>query len=224
MAKRLGVTDPTQLRAIEAAALLHDMGKLAIPEHILNKPGKLTDAEFDTMKRHSDIGADLLSSIRFPYPVVPIVRHHHERWDGDGYPSGIAGTDIPLGARILSVVDCFDALNSDRPYRKRLSLEDSFAILRRRSGSDVRSFIVDLFCEVYSEIAQLANAVGQQARSLAVPYGVTDVSTPPVITDPLPVRRSQPRFGSRSVSASLTDVSEAILRVTPSIGSAVLRI
>ena len=120
LAKRLGVTDQQQLQAIAAAALLHDMGKLAIPEHILNKPGKLTPAEFEKMKRHADIGADLLSSIKFPYPVVPIVRHHHEFWNGGGYPSGVAGTDIPLGARILSVVDCFDALTSDRPYRPRL--------------------------------------------------------------------------------------------------------
>ena len=90
LAKRLGVTDPQQITAIETAALLHDMGKLAIPEHILNKPGKLTAAEFDKMKRHADIGADLLSSIRFPYPVVPIVRHHHENWNGTGYPTGIS--------------------------------------------------------------------------------------------------------------------------------------
>ena len=127
LAKRLGVHEERQLRAIETAALLHDMGKLAIPEHILNKPGKLTDAEFDKMKRHADIGADLLSSVRFPYPVVPIVRHHHEAWDGSGYPSGIARTDIPLGARILSVVDCFDA-HSDRPYRPRLEKDEAFRI------------------------------------------------------------------------------------------------
>ena len=91
LAKLLGVNDEGQLKAIEAAALLHDMGKLAIPEHILNKPGKLTGAEFDKMKRHADIGADLLSSVKFPYPVVPIVRHHHERWDGKGYPAGNRG-------------------------------------------------------------------------------------------------------------------------------------
>ena len=139
LAARLGVTDEQQLRAIEAAALLHDMGKLAIPEYILNKPGKLTPAEFEKMKRHADIGADLLSSISFPYPVVPIVRHHHENWDGAGYPSGLSGHDIPLGARILSVVDCFDALTSDRPYRPRMSDEDSFAILRDRSGRMYRS-------------------------------------------------------------------------------------
>ena len=94
LAKALGVTEERQLRAIEAAALLHDMGKLAIPEFILNKPGKLTAREFSVMKTHAAVGADLLSSIQFPYPVVPIVRHHHENWDGTGYPDGIRGADI----------------------------------------------------------------------------------------------------------------------------------
>lgn len=135
LARRIGVGDHRQVKAIEAAALLHDMGKLGIPEHILNKPGRLTTTEFDRMKQHAGLGADLLSSIRFPYPVVPIVRHHHESWDGGGYPSGIAGTDIPLGARILSVVDCFDALTSDRPYRPRLSTDQAFDIIRERRGT-----------------------------------------------------------------------------------------
>lgn len=165
LAQRLGVTDDQQLRAIEAAALLHDMGKLAIPEHILNKPGKLTPAEFEKMKRHADIGADLLSSISFPYPVVPIVRHHHENWDGNGYPSGLSGHDIPLGARILSVVDCFDALTSDRPYRPRMSDDDSFAILRERSGRMYDPLVVDTFIDVFPEISPLAIQAGQQARS-----------------------------------------------------------
>lgn len=165
LARRLGVTDEQQLRAIEAAALLHDMGKLAIPEYILNKPGKLTAAEFEKMKRHADIGADLLSSISFPYPVVPIVRHHHENWDGNGYPSGLSAHDIPLGARILSVVDCFDALTSDRPYRPRMSDEDSFAILRERSGKMYDPLVVDTFISVFSEISPLAIQAGQQARS-----------------------------------------------------------
>ena len=93
------------------------MGKLAIPEFILNKPGKLTASEFAVMKTHAALGADILSSIEFPYPVVPIVRYLHENWDGSGYPEGIRGADIPIGARILSVVDCYDALTSDRPYR-----------------------------------------------------------------------------------------------------------
>ena len=113
----LGINDERLLKAVEAAALLHDMGKLAIPEYILNKPGKLTPAEFDKMKLHAALGADILSAIQFPYPVVPIVRHHHENWDGTGYPDKLRGTEIPLGARILSVVDCYDALTSDRPYQ-----------------------------------------------------------------------------------------------------------
>jgi putative nucleotidyltransferase with HDIG domain len=166
LAKRLGVEDRQQLQAIEAAALLHDMGKLAIPEHILNKPGKLTPGEFEKMKRHADIGADLLSSIPFPYPVVPIVRHHHENWDGTGYPNRIAGTDIPLGARILSVVDCFDALTSDRPYRPRLSDAAAFDILNERRGTMYDPLVVDAFIEAYPSIAPAAILAGQQAKTL----------------------------------------------------------
>jgi putative nucleotidyltransferase with HDIG domain len=169
LAQRLGVTDERQLKAIEAAALLHDMGKLAIPEHILNKPGKLTAGEFETMKRHSDIGADLLSSIPFPYPVVPIVRHHHESWDGTGYPNRISGTDIPLGARILSVVDCFDALTSDRPYRPRLSTEAAFAILQERRGTMYDPLVVDAFTSAYSSIGPSAIRAGEDARTLVPP-------------------------------------------------------
>jgi putative nucleotidyltransferase with HDIG domain len=172
LAKRLGVSDDHQLKAIAAAALLHDMGKLAIPEHILNKPGRLTAAEFDKMKRHADIGADLLSSIKFPYPVIPIVRHHHENWDGTGYPVGIGGTDIPLGARILSVVDCFDALTSDRPYRPRLSVDDAFSILMDRRGTMYDPFVIDAFIASYAEIAPAAIKAGQDARSFIDGTGV----------------------------------------------------
>jgi HD-GYP domain-containing protein (c-di-GMP phosphodiesterase class II) len=131
----MGVDDEKLIQAIEAASLLHDMGKLGVPENILNKPGKLTTAEFEIMKTHSSIGADLLAAIEFPYPVVPIVRHHHENWDGSGYPDGLSGTEIPLGARILSVVDCFDALTSDRPYRKQLSDAEAIRILKDRRGT-----------------------------------------------------------------------------------------
>lgn len=176
LARRLGVRDESQIRAIEAAALLHDMGKLAIPENILNKPGKLSDAEYDKMKQHASIGADLLSAIRFPYPVVPIVRHHHEFWNGKGYPGGIAGTDIPLGARILSVVDCFDALNSDRPYRPKLSPEEAFAVLRERRGVMYDPLVVDTFIDAYDEIAPIAISAGEQARSLITPGTFTEES------------------------------------------------
>lgn len=153
LAKHLGVSDEKLIKAIEAAALLHDMGKLAVPEYILNKPGKLTPAEFEKMKLHAGVGADILSAINFPYPVVPIVRHHHENWDGTGYPTGIKGTDIPIGARILSVVDCFDALTSDRPYRAKLSDEEALAILAERRGTMYDPLIVDTFMRVYAEIA-----------------------------------------------------------------------
>jgi len=150
LAREVGVKDDGLLKAIEAAALLHDMGKLAVPEYILNKPGKLTEAEFEKMKLHASVGADILSAIDFPYPVVPIVRHHHENWDGTGYPSAIKGTDIPIGARILAVVDCFDALTSDRPYRPKLSDEEALAILHQRRGSMYDPLIVDTFARVHS--------------------------------------------------------------------------
>src|SRR5213592_3943825 len=143
LAQHVGVREERLIKAIEAAALLHDMGKLAVPEYILNKPGKLTTAEFEKMKLHASVGADILSAIDFPYPVVPIVRHHHENWDGTGYPDKVTGTDIPIGARILSVVDCFDALTSDRPYRPRMSDDAALHILRERRGSMYDPLIVD---------------------------------------------------------------------------------
>jgi diguanylate cyclase (GGDEF)-like protein/putative nucleotidyltransferase with HDIG domain len=155
LARTVGVKDPAQIRAIEAASLLHDMGKLAVPEYILNKPGALTPAEFEKMKLHASVGADILSAIAFPYPVVPIVRHHHESWDGSGYPDGLRGSEIPIGARILSVVDCFDALTSDRPYRPRLSDAEAIKILLDRRGSMYDPLIVDTFIEVHAQIAPL---------------------------------------------------------------------
>jgi HD-GYP domain-containing protein (c-di-GMP phosphodiesterase class II) len=152
LGKALGISDIGLLKAIEAAALLHDMGKLAIPEHILNKPGKLTDAEFEKMKLHAGIGADILSAIEFPYPVVPIVRHHHENWDGTGYPDKLSGTNIPIGARILAVVDCYDALTSDRPYRPSLSDEAAVEILKDRRGRMYDPFVVDTFIRVHNDL------------------------------------------------------------------------
>ena len=160
LARALGITDELELKAIEAAALLHDTGKLAVPEHILNKPGKLTAAEFEKMKRHVDVGADILSLVHFPFPVVPIVHCHHENWDGTGYPRGIAGEAIPIGARILSVVDCFDALTSDRPYRGRMTAEAAVQILRERRGRMYDPRVVDTFIEVYRSIPDCSGRRG----------------------------------------------------------------
>ncbi len=166
LARKMGLTSEADIKAIEAAALLHDMGKLAIPEYILNKPGKLTEAEFEKMKRHASIGAEILSAIDFPYPVVPIVRYHHESWDGSGYPDGLSGESIPIGARILSVVDCFDALTSDRPYRPRLSETEALQIVNDRSGTMYDPTVVRRFTEVYRQIAPPEAELGQRESLL----------------------------------------------------------
>jgi putative nucleotidyltransferase with HDIG domain len=176
LAKALGVVDEVTIKAIKAAALLHDTGKLAVPEHILNKPGKLTPLEFEQMKLHVDVGADILSSIDFPYPVVPIVRAHHENWDGSGYPRGLKGEDIPIGARILSVVDCYDALTSDRPYRPALSDADAMKIVLERRAKMYDPDVVDTFVRVYREIAAEVmepvahqDALSKIGRAIAAP-------------------------------------------------------
>ena len=151
LAHKLGIVDDLQVQALKAASLLHDVGKLAVPEHILNKPGRLTPSEFEIMKRHAPVGADILSVIGFPYPVVPIVRHHHENWDGTGYPDGLSGAAIPIGARILQVVDCFDALTSHRPYRPRMEDGQALKILADRRGTMYDPDVVDAFFELHAD-------------------------------------------------------------------------
>src|SRR5687767_644042 len=191
LARAVGVRDELMIKAIEAAALLHDTGKLAVPEHVLNKPGKLTSSEFDQMKRHVDVGADILSAIDFPYPVVPIVRCHHENWDGSGYPRGVRGDDIPIGARILSVVDCYDALTSDRPYRRALSREAAFEILLERRGATYDPLVVDTFIRVLPGIVEHAGGssvpnaaftqISQSAAATAAPSGPVEPATEAVL-------------------------------------------
>lgn len=145
LGKLLGASGD-ELKALEAASLLHDIGKLAVPDHILNKPGKLTSAEFERMKIHPNVGGDILRKVGFPYPVEPMVRHHHERWDGKGYPDGLKEKEIPLGARILAVVDCYDALRADRPYRKGVTIEWAENYLKERSGTLYDPRVVNAFC------------------------------------------------------------------------------
>jgi putative nucleotidyltransferase with HDIG domain len=174
LARELGVTDEDTLCALEAAALLHDTGKMAVPEHILNKPGRLTAAEFETMKRHAPIGAQILASIEFPYPVAPVVRHHHENWDGTGYPDGLKGEEIPLGARILSVVDCFDALTSDRPYRGRMTEQEALHIILDRRGIQYDPAVVDAFIACYDRIMPPRDAAPRPSLSIAPVVEVVD--------------------------------------------------
>jgi putative nucleotidyltransferase with HDIG domain len=144
VARLLGCSD-TEVEALKAGALLHDIGKIAVPDYILNKPGKLTAAEFEKMKMHTIAGAQILGRVEFPYPVVPVVRHHHERWDGKGYPDGLAGEDIPLTARILSVVDCFDAVREDRQYRKGLTRDEAINLIMQGSGTQYDPRVVGMF-------------------------------------------------------------------------------
>ncbi len=149
--------DESLMKALLTASFLHDIGKLAVPEHILNKPGKLTPEEFEKMKIHPVVGAEILERVRFPYPVVPIVRSHHEAWNGSGYPDGLKGEEIPIGARILTAVDCFDALASERPYRKALPLAEAMEMVRSKSGSLFDPEIVRLLDLHYLELEEQAH-------------------------------------------------------------------
>jgi putative nucleotidyltransferase with HDIG domain len=199
LARALGVADEPSIKALEAAALLHDTGKLAVPEHILNKPGRLTAAEFEKMKLHVDVGADILSLVDFPYPVVPIVRCHHENWDGTGYPRGVKGEDIPLGARILSVVDCFDALTSDRPYRPRLTDAAALDIIRARTGTMYDPHVVETFIRVYRDIP-IGDDIAERHRDVLEALGrgrVAEAEAPPA---PVPAAAAPAALSSEALA------------------------
>src|SRR5437588_10102683 len=155
LAKDLKLNDE-DMDALRAAALLHDIGKLAVPEHIINKPGRLTPEEFEKMKIHPVVGAEILEQVKFPYPVVPIVMAHHETWDGSGYPHGCRGEEIPIGARILSTVDCLDALASNRQYRQALPLEEAMNRVADQAGKGFDPKVVALLQKHYVELEEIA--------------------------------------------------------------------
>src|SRR5215472_1861094 len=154
VAKELGIS-PAEMEALHAAALLHDIGKLAIPEHIISKPGRLTPEEFEKMKIHPLVGAEILERVRFPYPVVPIVRAHHEKWDGSGYPYGLKGTEIPIGARILSAVDFLDAMASDRQYRRALPMQEVMKRLDTESGKSFDPKVIAVLQRRHRQLEKL---------------------------------------------------------------------
>src|SRR5208337_3054449 len=155
LAREMGLNED-ETEALRAASVLHDIGKLAVPEHIISKPGRLTPEEFEKMKIHPIVGAEILEQVDFPYPVVPIVRAHHEKWDGSGYPNGLAGEAIPIGARILAAVDCLDALASDRQYRKALPLPDAMAKVVAEAG---RSFDPEVVAALRNRYLELESMV-----------------------------------------------------------------
>src|SRR6266850_1692753 len=168
-----------EIAALKAGALLHDIGKLAVPAHIINKPGRLTPAEFEKMKIHTTVGAQILSRVDFPYPVLPIVRHHHEQWDGLGYPDGLKGEQIPITARIISVVDCFDSVREDRPFRRGMTRDEAIAFLLRGSGNHFDPNVVELFIKhlprLEAEIAAVGLPQQLSPNEVREPLALTEV-------------------------------------------------
>ena len=161
---RMGMSE-NDVQGVKTAALLHDIGKLAVPEHILSKPGPLTPEEFQKIRAHPKVGADIVSSVPFPYPVAPLILSHHERWDGKGYPGGLKGEEIPLGARILSVVDYFDALMAERPYHKAMTLRRGGRAAAAGSRQGARSAVVTTFLELLPALAEPKRLAVEQARA-----------------------------------------------------------
>ena len=229
--------DKLAMQALQTAAFLHDIGKLAVSEHIINKPGKLTPEEFEKMKIHPVVGADILERVRFPYPVVPIVRSHHEWWNGTGYPDGLKGEDIPLGARVLTVVDCFDALVSDRPYRKGMSSQQALAIIRSMSGKQFDPAVVAIFeqCHAASELRSEAlvdsaftplNTEVEVWRGLAPGAGFesgSDEHAPPRTTAALieSTPRAEPAAGIESLRliAAASQEAQTLFEMSQSLGN-----
>ena len=148
LAMKSGLGDPDLLRAIETAALFHDVGKLAIPDRLLGKPGPLTREEYDQVKQHAAIGADLLTGLSLPGPLALLVRHHHENWDGSGYPGRLRGEEIPVGARALSIADCYDAMTSDRPYRRAMGHTAAMTMMSQRRGTMFDPQMTDAFLQI----------------------------------------------------------------------------
>jgi diguanylate cyclase (GGDEF)-like protein/putative nucleotidyltransferase with HDIG domain len=144
LAKAAGLS-ADEIQGVKTAALLHDIGKLAVPEHILSKPGPLTEEEFQKIRIHPQVGAEIIAAVPFPYPVAPLILSHHERWDGKGYPHGLAGAAIPTGARILTIVDYYDAVTTERPYHRALSSESAVAILKHEAGRALDPDLVTTF-------------------------------------------------------------------------------
>ncbi len=165
--KEMGLGE-ADLSALRAAALLHDIGKLAVPEYIVTKPGKLTPQEFEKMKIHPLVGAEILEQVNFPYPVAPVVRAHHEKWDGSGYPLGLAGEEIPLAARILSAVDCLDAVASDRQYRRALSPVEAMAVVQGESGKSYDPRVVEVLGRRFLQLEEEAIRLNESKAKLSV--------------------------------------------------------
>ena len=205
IAKELELSE-AEFEALRAAALLHDIGKLAVPEHIINKPGRLTPEEFEKMKIHPVVGAEILKHVGFPYPVVPIVRSHHEKWNGSGYPDGLRGLEIPMGARILAAVDCLDALASDRQYRRALPLDQAMEHVARAAGTEFDPRVVDVLKRRYIELERLAQATSSEPLQ---PRLSTDVKVERGLEPSAGFERTAPAASVSDSESFLTSIAAA---------------
>jgi diguanylate cyclase (GGDEF)-like protein/putative nucleotidyltransferase with HDIG domain len=177
LAKAIGMNE-SEIQGVKTAALLHDIGKLAVPEHILSKPGPLTQEEFQKIRIHPQVGAEIIAGVPFPYPVAPLILSHHERWDGKGYPSGIKGEDIPAGARILAVVDYFDALTSERPYHKAMTDDGAIGLLRQEAGKALDPRLVQMFIDNLDRLRAEAETTPDTVRTLNLPTSTGETGRP----------------------------------------------
>ncbi|HSQ20299.1 MAG TPA: HD domain-containing phosphohydrolase, partial [Blastocatellia bacterium] len=206
LARLFGLSEP-ELEALKAGALLHDIGKLAVPDYILNKPGPLTPAEFDKMKVHTIVGAEILERVGFPYPVVPVVRHHHERWDGRGYPDGLRGDEIPITARILTLSDCFDAVREERNYRAAMSHEQAVEMLNEGSGTVFDPNVVRTFLDHLNEFEAEIREMCIEPQRVALPQHLGSPRAADTNTEPMVFERI--RSAHREV-ITLYDIAQTI--------------
>jgi len=170
IAHALGMS-ASDVQAVKTAALLHDIGKLAVPDHILAKPGPLTPEEFQKVQAHPQVGASIIATIPFPYPVAPLILSHHERWDGRGYPSRLKGDQIPLGARVLFLVDYFVALTSDRPYHERMSIDAAASLIAQEAGKALDPTTVQAFLQILPTVRDEAERVRVEPSRPAQDHG-----------------------------------------------------
>src|SRR5918998_1228787 len=207
-----------ELEALKAGALLHDVGNLAVPEYILNKPGRLSPAEFEKMKVHATVGGDIVSRVGFPYPVEDVVRHHHERWDGTGYPAGLKDERIPLVARIIAAVDFYDSTRCDRPYRDGMTREQSLALLRSKAGKSFDPAVVETFVKHVEEFDALISPTDLSEQVPSEAMETTVASPAPSAAEDLMSTSGEWSEGFRSIARAQREVA-ALHELTQVIGA-----
>ncbi len=190
LARLCGLSE-METQAIEAGAMLHDIGKLAVPDYILNNPGKLTRAEQEKLKIHPIVSAEILSRVNFPYPVIPVVRHHHERWDGQGYPDGLKGKDIPVTARILNLADSYDSLREGQLQQKAMARQQAISVLQAQAGTQFDPQMVERFIAHLHEFeAEIAACQPEAYQIIPIPTTIAEsAKTETTATPPSPLEK-----------------------------------